>query len=89
MIRLFLLLIYWVEVVTTGWNCLYYWEDDFFPQYDRGDTTYFFFKLRFCFLSFMGKEWKKCQTLFFWAPKSRQMVIAAMRLKDAYSLEGQ
>ena len=26
--------------------------------------------------------------LFFWAPKSRQMVIAAMKLKDAYSLEG-
>ena len=29
-----------------------------------------------------------CQTLFFWAPKSLQMVIAAMKLKDAYSLEG-
>ena len=25
---------------------------------------------------------------FFWAPKSVQMVIAAMKLKDAYSLEG-
>ena len=24
---------------------------------------------------------------FFWAPKSLQMVIAAMKLKDAYSLE--
>ena len=24
----------------------------------------------------------------FWAPKSPQMVIAAMKLKDAYSLEG-
>ena len=23
-----------------------------------------------------------------WAPKSRQMVTAAMKLKDAYSLEG-
>ena len=31
---------------------------------------------------------KQCQTLFFWAPKSLQMVIAAMKLKDAYSLEG-
>ena len=30
----------------------------------------------------------KCQTLFFWAPKSLQMVTAAMKLKDAYSLEG-
>ena len=27
-------------------------------------------------------------TLIFWAPKSLQMVIAAMKLKDAYSLEG-
>ena len=35
------------------------------------------------------KQWKQCQTLFFWgAPKSLQMVIAAMKLKDAYSLEG-
>ena len=33
-------------------------------------------------------EGKQCQTLFFWAPKSLQMVIAAMKLKDAYSLEG-
>ena len=29
-----------------------------------------------------------CQTLFWGAPKSLQMVIAAMKLKDAYSLEG-
>ena len=35
----------------------------------------------------MGKQWKQCQTLFFGAPKSLQMVIAAMKLKDAYSLE--
>ena len=34
-----------------------------------------------------GKQWKQCQTLFFWAPKSLQMVTAAMKLKDAYSLE--
>ena len=27
-------------------------------------------------------------TLFFWAPRLLQMVIAAMKLKDAYSLEG-
>ena len=26
--------------------------------------------------------------IFFWAPKSLQMVIAAMKLKDTYSLEG-
>ena len=34
-----------------------------------------------------GEQWKQCQTLFFWAPKSLQMVTAAMKLKDAYSLE--
>ena len=36
----------------------------------------------------MGKQWKQWLTLLFWAPKSLQMVIAAMKLKDAYSLEG-
>ena len=33
------------------------------------------------------KLWKQCQTLFFWAPKSLQMVTAAMKLKDACSLK--
>ena len=32
----------------------------------------------------MGKQWKQWLTLFFWAPKSLQMVIAAVKLKDAY-----
>ena len=45
----------------------------------------------------MGKQWKQCPTLFIYlfiylfigggAPKSLQMVIAAMKLKDTYSLE--
>ena len=35
----------------------------------------------------MGKQWKQCQTLFFGGPKSLQMVIAAMKLKDTYFLE--
>ena len=35
----------------------------------------------------MGKQWKQCQTLFFGAPKSLHMVIAAMKLKDVCSLE--
>ena len=34
-----------------------------------------------------GEPWKQCQTLFWGAPKSLQMVIAAMKLKVAYSLE--
>ena len=29
----------------------------------------------------MGKQWKQWLTLFFWAPKSLQMVIAAMKLR--------
>ena len=35
-----------------------------------------------------GEQWKQWLTFFFWAPKSLQMVIAAMKLKNAYSLEG-
>ena len=51
-----------------------------------------------CFLKIMAsspitswqidKQWKQWQTLLFWAPKSLQMVIAAMKSKGAYSLEG-
>ena len=37
----------------------------------------------------MGKQWKQWLTLLWGgAPKSLQMVTAAMKLKDAYSLEG-
>ena len=36
----------------------------------------------------IDKQWKQWQTLFWGAPKSLQMVTAAMKLKDAYSLEG-
>ena len=35
----------------------------------------------------MGKQWKQWQTSFFGVPKSLQMVTAAMKLKDACSLE--
>ena len=31
---------------------------------------------------YMGKQWKQCQTFFWGASKSLQMVIAAMKLKD-------
>ena len=37
-------------------------------------------------LEIEGKQWKQCQTLFLGAPKSLQMVTAAMKLKDTYSL---
>ena len=40
---------------------------------------------------FMANRWGNSGNsvrLLFWAPKSLQMVIAAMKLKDAYSLEG-
>ena len=33
-------------------------------------------------------KWKQCQTLFWGAPKSLRTVTAALKLKDAYSLEG-
>ena len=35
----------------------------------------------------VGKQWKQCQTLFFGAPKSLQMVTAAMKLTDTCFLE--
>ena len=34
-----------------------------------------------------GKKWKQWQVLFSWAPKSPQIVTAAMKLKDTCSLE--
>ena len=40
---------------------------------------------------FMGNRWGnsgRVADFIFWAPKSLQMVTAAMKLKDAYSLEG-
>ena len=40
---------------------------------------------------FMANRWGNngnSDRLFSWAPKSLQMVIVAMKLKDAYSLEG-
>ena len=48
---------------------------------DRGIRSHHFMGNRW------GKKWKQCQILFFGAPKSLQMVTAAMTLTDAYSLE--
>ena len=36
----------------------------------------------------MGKQWKQCQTLFWGAPKSLQMVTAALKLKGSLLLGG-
>ena len=35
-----------------------------------------------------GQTVETVSDFIFWAPKSVQMMIAAMKLKDAYSLEG-
>ena len=35
-----------------------------------------------------GRQWKQCKPLFWGAPKSLQVVTAAMKLKDTYSLKG-
>ena len=41
---------------------------------------------------FMANSWRddgnSDKLYFFWSPKSLQMVTSAMKLKDAYSLEG-
>ena len=34
-----------------------------------------------------GETMETCQTLLFWAPKSPQMLTAATKLKETYSLE--
>ena len=36
----------------------------------------------------MGKKWKQWHILFYWAPKSLPIMTAAVKLKDACSLEG-
>ena len=46
---------------------------------DHGIRSHYFMANRW------GKQWL---TLFFWAPKSLQMVSAAKKLKDTYSLDG-
>ena len=41
-------------------------------------------------ITFMADRWRNngnSDRLFFWAPKSLQMMTTAMKLKDAYSLE--
>ena len=48
-------------------------------------------KLHIQKMKIMGNRWGKSGNsvrLYFWAPKSLQMVTAAMKLKDAFSLEG-
>ena len=35
----------------------------------------------------MGKQWKQCQILFSWAPKSLQMVICSHEIKRRLLLE--
>ena len=35
-----------------------------------------------------GETMERVRNFIFWAPKSLQMVTAAMKLKDVYSLEG-
>ena len=35
-----------------------------------------------------GETWKQWEILLFWLPESLQMMTAAMKLKDAWSLEG-
>ena len=42
----------------------------------------------YCQLEIYGETVETVSDFIFGAPKSLQMVIAAMKLKDAYSLEG-
>ena len=40
------------------------------------------------FREIIGEAMETVNDFFFWAPKSLQMVTAAMKLKDSYSMEG-
>ena len=53
------------------------------PVHSKGDQSWVFIGRR----SEERRVGKECHTLFWGAPKSLQMVTAAMKLKDAYSLE--
>ena len=53
---------------------------------DYCDIEWFAFEMNRDHLSFLRLHPR--MTLFFWAPKSLWIVIAALKLKDAHSLEG-
>ena len=57
------------------------------PVHPKGDQFWVFIGRTRSEERRVGKEWTQWQTLFFGTPKSLQMVTAAMKLKDAYSLE--
>ena len=94
----------WVEILIVVMQAIWLTFLSFFllnrlwnlkPEYmslRKGFFFFFFFWVLICITlglpSGLGKEWKQWLTLFFWAPKSLQMVIAAMKLKDPYSFEG-
>ena len=46
-----------------------------------------FFKIIYLLIHLVVTKWKPWQTLFSWAPKSIQMVTAAMKLKEDWSFE--
>ena len=50
-------------------------------QKDHGIQSHYFMANK------QEEKWKQWQPLFSWGPKSLQMVTAAMKLKDACSLE--
>ena len=67
--------------------CCGYWE--WTGKFMRSLTWWALLALCIRFHHFMANRWGNSGnwlTLFFWAPKSLQTVIAAMKLKDAYSL---
>ena len=53
------------------------------PVHSEGDQPWVFFSWEID-----GETVETVSDFIFWAPKSLQMVIAALKLKDTYSLEG-
>ena len=61
----------------------------FVDFFDDGHSDWCEFRMWFAFLCEIdGETVETVADFIFWAPKSLQMVIAAMKLKDTYSLEG-
>ena len=65
-----------------NWLKTQHWKNE-----NHGIWSYHFMKNGKNGNSDLGKKWKQWQILFSWAPKSVQTVTAAMKLKDACSLE--
>jgi len=92
----------WGFSFSPGHRVSFWWDPTFFCQWLLSRSLWFWCSWRRSWAHVLlgchfgrlslhskqkGKQWKQWLTLLSWTPKSLQMVIAAMKLKDACSLE--